>query len=196
MTVDLTHPAEQLATLVAGVRDDQLDDPTPCPELTVRALLGHVAGLAVAFTEAAAKVSGPTTGTPPNGPGAPDLLPEDWRTSTPALLLALAEAWRDPAAWEGEATAGGITMPATDIAYVANDELVLHGWDVAVATDQPFEVAEPNLDAAWVFVFGVSDDPGVRAGLFGPRLPVADSAPLMDRVLAGAGRDPYWSPPA
>ena len=26
------------------------------------------------------------------------------------------------------------------------------------------------------------------------RLPVSDGASLMDRVLAGAGRDPYWSP--
>ena len=61
MTLDLTHPAEQIATLVAGVTDDQLDAPTPCPEMTVGTLLAHLAALAQAFTDAAAKVSGPTT---------------------------------------------------------------------------------------------------------------------------------------
>lgn len=192
MTLDLTQPAEQIATLVAGVRDDQLQEATPCPEMTVAGLLAHLAGLAQAFTDAAGKVSGPTTGTPPT---AADLvLPDDWRTLIPARLEALVTAWSEASAWEGETTVGGVTLPATDIGYVLNNELVLHGWDLASATDQPFEVAEANLDASWVTVFNTPDDPSARAGLFGPRLPVAESAPLFDRVLAGAGRDPYWSP--
>ena len=112
----------------------------------------------------------------------------------PARLEALVAAWQRPESWQGETTVGGVTMPATDIGYVANNELVLHGWDLSAATDQPFEVAEPNLDASWVMVFNTPDDPAARDGLFGPRLPVAESAPLLDRVLAGAGRDPYWSP--
>ena len=192
MTLDLTHPAEQIATLVAGVRDDQLRHPTPNDGRTVATLLAHIAGLALAFTDAAAKVVGPTTTTPPDA--APPVLPDDWRTLIPARLDALVAAWREPAAWEGEATAGGVTLPATDLGYVANNELVLHGWDLAAATGQEFEVSEPNLDASWVMVFNTPDDPEARAGLFGPRLPVAESAPLLDRVLAGAGRDPYWSP--
>jgi uncharacterized protein (TIGR03086 family) len=191
MTLDLTQPAEQIATLVAGVTDEQLADPTPCPDMTVAGLLAHLAMLAQAFTDSAAKVSGPTTGTPPS-PGVE--LPADWRTLIPTRLDALVAAWQQPSAWEGESAAGGVTMPATDIGYVANNELVIHGWDLASATDQPFEVAEANLDASWVMVFNTPDDPDARAGLFGPRLPVAESAPLLDRVLAGAGRDPYWSP--
>ena len=192
MSVDLTHPAEQLARLVAGVTDEQLDDPTPCAEMPVRVLVAHVSGLAQAFTDAAAKVTGPTTSTPPD-PSAMTL-PDDWRTAIPAQLRELVSAWAEAAAWEGETTAGGITMPAEDMGFVVNNELVLHGWDLAAATDQPYEVAEPNLDASWVMVFNTPDNPDARAGLFGPRLPVADGAPLMDRVLAGAGRDPYWSP--
>jgi uncharacterized protein (TIGR03086 family) len=139
MSVDLTHPAEQIATLVAGVSDDQLDGPTPNEGRSVRTLLAHIAGLALAFTDAAAKVVGPTTTTPPDA--AEPVLPGDWRTLIPARLDALVAAWADPAAWEGETTAGGITLPATDMGYVVNNELVLHGWDLSVATDQPFEVA-------------------------------------------------------
>ena len=192
MTLDLTQPAEQIATLVAGVTDDHLGAPTPCPEMTVGTLLAHLAALAEAFTDAAAKVSGPTTQTPPTA--AVPVLPADWRTVIPTRLAALVAAWQQPESWQGESTVGGVTMPATDIGYVANNELVLHGWDLSAATDQAFEVAEPNLDASWVMVFNTPDDPAARDGLFGPRLPVAESAPLLDRVLAGAGRDPYWSP--
>jgi len=194
MSVDLRHPVEQLAALVRGVRDVQLEDPTPCPQMPVRVLLAHVAGLARAFADAAAKVDGPTTSRPPDASAM--RLPDDWRTRIPAQLQELAAAWSEPAAWQGETMAGGVTLPAEDMGFVANNELVLHGWDLSVATDQPYEVAEPNLEASWVTVFNTPDEPAARQGLFGPRLPMADGAPLMDRVLAGAGRDPYWSPPA
>ena len=49
--------ARQLATLVRGVTDEQLDAPTPCPEYTVGDLLDHIGGLAKAFTWAATKES-------------------------------------------------------------------------------------------------------------------------------------------
>ena len=103
------------------------------------------------------------------------------------------EAWRDPSAWEGETTVGGVTQPAQNIVGFANDELVLHGWDLANATGQPYEVAAENLEAAWQLVSNIPDDPAARSGLFGPRLPIADDAPLLDRVLAYAGRDPKWT---
>src|SRR5438309_8048180 len=35
--------------VVAGVRPDQYDDPTPCTEWTVRDLLGHVIGVVAMF---------------------------------------------------------------------------------------------------------------------------------------------------
>jgi uncharacterized protein (TIGR03086 family) len=78
---------------------------------------------------------------------------------------------------------------------VALDELVLHGWDVARASGQPYEVDPASLGAVHGFVAQFSG-PGQeesRAGLFGPVVPVPDDAPLLDRVLGMAGRDPSWS---
>jgi hypothetical protein len=43
-------------------------------------------------------------------------------------------------------------------------------------------------------VSGTPDDPEARRGLFGPVVAVPDDAPLLDRVLGGAGRDPRWLP--
>jgi hypothetical protein len=55
-----------------------------------------------------------------------DNLDPEWCTQLPRRIVELAEAWRDPAAWEGTAEAGGVTMPAEVMGVVALDELVLH----------------------------------------------------------------------
>ena len=76
----------------------------------------------------------------------------------------------------------------------ANNELVIHGWDLAVATGQPYDVAAENLEASWELVTSIPEDPEQRAGLFGPRVSIADDAPLLDRTLAYAGRNPHGRP--
>lgn len=121
------------------------------------------------------------------------MLVDDWPTVIPAVLAELAAAWRDPKAWTGMTMAGGVELPGEVGGLVANNELVVHGWDLAVATGQSYEVAAENLDASWEMVAQTPDEPGTRHGLFGPVVPVPDDAPLLDRVLGGAGRDPAWS---
>ncbi len=190
--LDLGPPATLMAALIDRIGDHQLARPTPCGETSVGELVAHVIGLSVAFRDAAAKVDGPTTSTPPTRV-TPEL-PDHWRQIASDRLAELVQSWRDPAAWDGMTQAGGITMPGAVTAIVANDELVLHGWDLAVATGQPFEVAEPNLEASWQMISQTPDTPEARQGLFGPVLAVPVGAPLLDRVLGGAGRNPRWAP--
>lgn len=191
MPLNLGAPAAEMARLAAAVRDDQLDDPTPCAGTAVAGILAHVIGLSIAFRDGAAKIGGPTTSTPPG----PVPLPDDWREQLPLRVEALAAAWLDPSAWEGETTVGGVTMPAPNVAGFANNELVVHGWDLAVATGQDYHPAEANLEASWQLVSHTPDDSAVRTGLFGPVFPVPADAPLLDRTLGGAGRQPDWAPP-
>ncbi len=76
------------------------------------------------------------------------------------------------------------------------NELVIHGWDIARASRQPYSCAPESLDAIHAFVLQFSA-PGMEAkrqGLFGPVIEVADDAPLLDRVIGLSGRDPAWSP--
>ena len=180
-----------MAAIVLNIRDEQLAEPTPCERTSVADLLMHVYGLSIAFRDAAAKISGPTTSTPASADG--DDLPRDWRYSILTRLAELAEAWRAPEAWQGETMAGGLTMPAEEAGLVVNNELVLHAWDLARATGQPYQAHPANLEASWQFVVNTPDDPKAREGLFGPRLPIADDAPLLDKTLAYAGRDPNWT---
>jgi uncharacterized protein (TIGR03086 family) len=187
--VDLGSAAAGVAALLPGVRDDALDAPTPCVGISVAVLLSHLYGLSEAFRGAAEKE--PDPGPPPADPGP---LAPDWRTSLPARLDALAEAWRKPDAREGSTAAGGLEMPATEAGLVALDELVLHGWDLARATGQPYEVDPASLVACMEFVTAAARPEGVP-GLFGPPVPVPEDAPALDRLVGLSGRDPSWRPP-
>jgi uncharacterized protein (TIGR03086 family) len=190
--LDLQPSADQMASVVAGTSDDQLDGSTLCEKMPVRQLIAHVIGLSIAFRDAARKVDGPTTSTPPGSAAA--VLPDDWREQVPARLGELVSAWREPDAWQGDTQAGGVALPGAVAGQVANNELLLHGWDLARSTGQPFSAGEANLRSAWDMVSNTPDDPDARQGLFGPVVPVPDDAPLLDRALGYAGRDPHWTP--
>jgi uncharacterized protein (TIGR03086 family) len=188
-TLDFGPQAAEVARVVAGVRDDQLTGPTPCAGTSVAAMLDHLVGLTVAFRLAAEKA--PLAG----GPSADaDNLPPDWRVRLPMQLDGLVAAWQRPTAWEGSAEAGGVRMPAPAMAVVALNEVLVHGWDLAVATGQEYR---PDPDAVRAcFDFGVEfakGAPEARDQMYGPVVPVPEDAPLFDRLLGLTGRDPGWA---
>lgn len=191
-TLDLGPQAQIVARLAAGVSDARLADPTPCPEYAVSNLLGHLAGLTVAFRDAARKDLGPTTDTAPDT--AVPSLPAGWREELPRVLGELAEAWRDPAAWTGMTRAGGVDLPGEIAVSVAVDELVIHGWDLARATGQEYAPDQAALRASHAFLLAAAEDKD-RGGIFGAVVPVPDDAPLLDRAVGLSGRDPGWTPP-
>jgi len=172
--------------VVAGVRDDQLADPTPCSGTSVAGMLDHLVGLTVAFRLGAEKQ--PQTG----GPSADATsLPGDWRTRLPAQLGALVEAWKNPAAWEGMTEVGGAQLPGGVMGVVALNEVLVHGWDLAVATGQPYPADQESAEVCLAFVAGGPEDGG---GIFGPVVPVPDDAPVLERLLGRTGRSPAWTP--
>jgi uncharacterized protein (TIGR03086 family) len=193
-TIDLAPASRQVADLVGAVTDDQLGAPTPCSAYSLGDLVDHVGGLSLAFTGAATKDFG---GASSQGPSADaSRLGTDWRTRIPRDLAGLAAAWRDPAAWTGMTQAGGVELPGAVAGVVALDELILHGWDIARATAQPFEPDQASVEAVHGFLaqLATPDQAAVRANIFGPIVPVPDDAPLLDQVLGLAGRHPSWRP--
>ena len=133
------------------------------------------------------------TATPPK-PDDADLEP-GWQQRAAEHLAALGEAWQADDAWDGMTQAGGVDLPGAVAGRIVLDELVVHGWDVARATGQPFEpddgyVAEVE---ATVTQFR-GDNTGEVPGLFGPTVAVPANATPFERLLGLTGRDPTWSP--
>jgi uncharacterized protein (TIGR03086 family) len=85
--------------------------------------------------------------------------------------------------------AGGVDFPGEVAGIVALTEVVIHGWDLAVATGQHYDVDPATLDAVLPHVTAIAAE-GPVEGLFGPAVPITDDAPLLERVIALSGRDP------
>jgi uncharacterized protein (TIGR03086 family) len=194
--VDLGPGARRLAGLVTRVPDDELGRPTPCPAYTLGDLIDHVGGLALAFGAAARKERSPYVEQTPSGQGA--RLEPGWRDRIEADLQELARAWGEPGAWAGMTRIARMDAPAEMVGLTAADEIVVHGWDVARATGQRYACEPELLDAAHRFLaqFASPDAPAGPEVPFGPSRPAPDGAPFLDRVVALAGRDVGWAPPA
>jgi uncharacterized protein (TIGR03086 family) len=192
-SIDLGPVARQLADLVTNVTDAQQAAPTPCPQYQVADLLEHIGTMAQAFTAAARKQPGPLTEQQPAGDAA--RLPADWRTRIPADLATLAEAWSGPGAWDGDTRIAAMDSPAAMVGVTVADELVVHGWDLAQATGQPYRPDPAAVGAARSFLdlFASPDAPPGDDVAFGPSRPAPAGASDLDQVLALAGRDPSWA---
>jgi uncharacterized protein (TIGR03086 family) len=193
--LDLGPATATLRRLVLGTREDQLADPTPCPAYTVGDLVQHIGGLTVAFTAAAHKR--PLPGASDGGSGDASLLETGWRLLIARDLDVLAEGWRCPNAYAGLTMAGPVEMPGGEAAKVALNEVVVHGWDLAVATGQRY-VADPTsvrVCTDFATAFELPDDVGEDDRPFGRPVPVPDGAPPLERLLGLMGRHAAWRPP-
>jgi uncharacterized protein (TIGR03086 family) len=190
---DFEPATTEAARLLDGVRDEDLDNPSPCEKWPVATIVNHLTGLSGAFAAGAAKAPLPFEGAPPEP--TPELSAA-WRDELPRRLRALAAAWRDPAAWNGTTKVAGVDMPGEVCALVALDEVMVHSWDLAVATGQRLRV-DPALAGVllgfWAGQEGDTGDLPLRQVIFGGIVPVPASATVFDRVLGLTGRDPSWT---
>ncbi len=187
---DFEPATRTLTRLVEGVADDQLGRPTPCEGTSVAGLLDHIDGLAGAFADAARKVGGEQGASVDAS-----RLGDDWRPRISDRLADLALAWKDEDAWEGTTHIAGMDLPGPVAASIAIDEVIVHGWDLAVATDQVAEWPDPLVEAAVTFVEPTaSQNPEGIPGMFGAARPWEPTDPPLDRLLALTGRDRAWRP--
>jgi uncharacterized protein (TIGR03086 family) len=196
--IDLAPAAREVERLLDGVKADHLTGPTPCGGYSVADLLDHLMGLSLAFTWAARKTP-PAGGTSAPNPAAENLDPQ-WRTVLPQRLADLVAAWRDPGAWAGMTEAGGITMPAEQMGAVALDELVLHGWDLARATGQPFTCDPDSTATVLAFTERPRNPAPPETGFSGrlslsrrmPRPSTAHSGSLAATLPGRPAPDEFW----
>lgn len=164
-----------LGGVVAGITPDQLDHRTPCADFTVRGVLEHMVGGATAF---AAAYRGET-------PAEPDL--SDPLAAFPAVLGDLVAAITAPGALDRTVAAPFGELPGETFArFVVLDGLV-HGWDMAVATGQPYDPPGALVAAADAFA-RTALDPLRDGQTFADAVePGADTSPI-ERLAAYTGR--------
>ena len=154
--IDLAPAAAPLAALVTATDERRPAAPTPCAGWSVADLLDHLDVVAVGSAALARGDDDPGVGTGPWDAARRDALA--------TRIGAMADAWRDPAAWEGTAGAPGPELPRPTWALIGLTELVVHAWDLARALDRPApDLPDETLRAC---LDHVSD---VRAGRAAPR---------------------------
>jgi uncharacterized protein (TIGR03086 family) len=187
--------AHLAAGAVAAVPAGAWEAPTPCSDYDLRALVDHLAWGTVLSQRAATRTPLEHDWSVPEPP--PFLAgqePPAWAAALAPELDAAADAWADPAAWEGETVMGASPMPASVVGPMMLAEFVLHGWDVARAAGAPYEVPD-ELGAAVLAAVEPLAAMGRDGGWYGAEVPVAPDAPAFERALGLTGRDPRWSPP-
>jgi uncharacterized protein (TIGR03086 family) len=174
--------------ILANVSPEQYGDPTPCTSWTVRDLVNHIVEGANWFplcvNAGAAPDPDPTHGF--------DYAGGDPLASFDEGSAAAVAAFGAPGALDRMIKLPFGELPAAVFLGIATNDVVTHGWDLAKATGQAYEV-DPELATDLLahmrnFADGLRGPDGV--GAFGTELEVADDAPPMDRLAAYLGRQP------
>ena len=98
--------------------------------------------------------------------------------------------WRQPGALDGNRSYSFGTFPAAGAAMLNLEEVVVHNWDVAKATN--LEVVIDPVVGEMIYDWGASIplDDFRDHGAFGPEVAVPGTASIVDRLVGLFGRQP------
>jgi len=182
------------ATVIAGTTPDQHGGPTPCTAFSVADVINHLAfGFEMARRSGVREDWDPKWQPDSTAPTLEGVPAAEWAAVCGREAPRTAQAWSDPAAWEGESTMGSSAMPAAMVGSMMTAEFVVHGWDLATATGQAYD---PPADVVQAAIAGVAPmlEMGRDGGWYGAEVAVGESAPGLHQLLTRTGRDPAWTP--
>jgi uncharacterized protein (TIGR03086 family) len=165
--------------VIAAVRPDQLDDPTPCEGWTVRDLLGHTIGV----------VAGIGAGVSGQAPAGELELSADPAAQFQSVAASTLAAWRTPGILEQTVNGPAGPMPGAVLAGINLLDTATHLWDIAKATGQPTALPEAVASAA-LEASQQTISPEIRTGRFGTEIAAPASADTTTRLVAFLGRQP------
>jgi uncharacterized protein (TIGR03086 family) len=185
--------------VIAGVRPEQLTEPTPCTDMDVRALLAHLIGV---LDRVAALGNGDNPFAVTEIPVADDRWPDAWREAGRRA----ADAWSDDGVLERPMALPWIEGSGAEVLASYFSELTVHTWDLAISTGQQPDwddaVVAAALDAARRILpaenrRALYEQVSAARGFdevavpFAEAVPISDDAPAIDRLVAWNGRDPH-----
>lgn len=128
---------------VAGIRDDQWALPTPCDDWTVRELLNHVVSGNEWANELGAGKTIDEVGDRLDG----DVLGDDPLAAYDASASRAASVFHRPGALDAPCAVSYGPVPGSVYAGHRFIDVLVHGWDLAVATGQDSTLPPPLVEA-------------------------------------------------
>jgi uncharacterized protein (TIGR03086 family) len=167
----------QTGTIIENVKPSQLDDPTPCDNFDVRALLSHLVGAvnrAATFGE-----GGDGLAVPARADGVPD---DGWPDAFRQASDRARAAWADEAKLDRMVRVPWGEVPGRGALSGYVQEVLTHGWDLSKATGQPTELAPDLAEFALAFAHRALPPDLDRTG---------DDVPFDPPTTAPAASGPY-----
>lgn len=171
-----------LKKVVAGIRPEQLEAPTPCASFTVSGVLDHMTGLASAYAPA---FRGDASFAADR---ASVELGDDRAARFHLAMDALLDAVQSPGALQRTIETPFGAMPGSTFARLIAFDGTIHGWDLASSTRQPWDPPEDVVVEVDAFARQALA-PEMRDGdtFAEETTPPPDATPLM-RLVAFSGR--------
>ena len=171
---------------VVGLGSPEWDTPTPCEEWNLRELLNHV----VAGNWWAARLASGATiaavGTELDG----DQLGEDPLASYDRSATAAIAAFGAPGALDAPCAVSYGPVPGSIYAGHRFLDVLIHGWDIAVATGQTPTLPAELIEGCWQ-VLEPQLDMLRASGMFGEDIAIPSDADSEARLLLTLGRRPH-----
>lgn len=172
--------ADLAVEIIERVRPDQLGDPTPCTEWSVRQVINHVVTGNLFFIHLA-------TGSPPPARGI-DHLGDDPVVTFGDSVRVVSAAFEADGFLERVVRGPFGEASGSMLIDMRRNELTVHGWDVARATGQSTDLDREVVAACQASYAAALRLKNRDAGLFGVEQPAPPGATDADRLAAFLGR--------
>jgi uncharacterized protein (TIGR03086 family) len=172
--------------VVDGVRPDQLGNPTPCTEWDVRAVINHITGGALMFTECVEQGSLPDARLGELMGG--DNLGDDFKASYRAASDRARATFAAPGTLDKIVKLPFGEMPAGAALNLAIMDVMTHAVDIAKATGQTID-DEEILGIALQVGHQLITDELRQPGIFDAEQAAGSDASAADKLLAFTGRN-------
>jgi uncharacterized protein (TIGR03086 family) len=169
--------------IVAGIARDQWNAATPCEGWDVRTLLNHLVAGNLWAAELGAGATIEEVGDRLGG----DLLNDDALGAYEASAKVAAATFEAPGALDAPCAVSYGPVPGFIYCGHRFVDVLIHGWDLAVATAQD-STLDPELVAAAYELLQDQADMVRASGMFGADLSVPANAGAQTRLLAFIGR--------
>ena len=183
--------------VIAGVRPEQLTDPTPCTDMNVGTLLAHLIG-------ELDRVAALGNATDPFAVAETPVPDDRWADAWKEAAKRATDAWSDDAVLQRPMALPWIEGSGAEVLTSYFSELTVHTWDLATATGQQPDwddaVVAAALEARQILPAenrrALYEEISIAMGLdevatpFAEAVPIPDGAPAIDRLVAWNGRDP------